>query len=121
MTSPCSRSGEMFALVWLTGEPGSVNLKCDPQWALRAQRRPRRGHPARGLHGEAYRGHIFWDDAFVFPYLDLRMPESCRGRCCSTGGGDCCRPARSAAGAMFPWQVLARCSTGAPDGMAAGR
>ena len=26
--------GKMFALVMLTGEPGSVNLKCDPGWAL---------------------------------------------------------------------------------------
>ena len=25
------------------------------------------GVPARGLHGEAYRGHIFWDELFVFP------------------------------------------------------
>jgi predicted DNA-binding protein (MmcQ/YjbR family) len=26
--------GKMFALVALTGEPGSVTLKCDPDWAL---------------------------------------------------------------------------------------
>ena len=26
--------GKMFALVPLTDEPGSVNLKCDPDWAL---------------------------------------------------------------------------------------
>ena len=26
--------GRMFALVMLTGEPGAVNLKCDPDWAL---------------------------------------------------------------------------------------
>ena len=26
--------GKMFALVTLTGEHGSVNLKCDPDWAL---------------------------------------------------------------------------------------
>jgi predicted DNA-binding protein (MmcQ/YjbR family) len=26
--------GKMFALVMLTGEPGSLNLKCDPDWAL---------------------------------------------------------------------------------------
>ncbi|MBB3037174.1 glycosyl hydrolase family 65 protein [Hoyosella altamirensis] len=32
------------------------------------------GVPARGLHGEAYRGHIFWDDLFVFPVLNLRLP-----------------------------------------------
>jgi predicted DNA-binding protein (MmcQ/YjbR family) len=27
-------AGKMFALVSLAGEPGSVNLKCDPEWAL---------------------------------------------------------------------------------------
>jgi predicted DNA-binding protein (MmcQ/YjbR family) len=27
-------AGKMFALVSLAGEPGSVNLKCDPDWAL---------------------------------------------------------------------------------------
>jgi len=26
--------GRMFALVMLSGEPGSVNLKCDPEWAI---------------------------------------------------------------------------------------
>ena len=34
--------------------------------------------PARGLHGEAYRGHIFWDELFVFPFLNLRFPELTR-------------------------------------------
>jgi predicted DNA-binding protein (MmcQ/YjbR family) len=24
----------MYALVMLAGEPGSVNLKCDPEWAI---------------------------------------------------------------------------------------
>ncbi len=24
---------------------------------------------ARGLHGEAYRGHIFWDELFILPFL----------------------------------------------------
>jgi beta-phosphoglucomutase family hydrolase len=32
------------------------------------------GVPARGWHGEAYRGHIFWDDILVFRFLNLRMP-----------------------------------------------
>jgi len=31
--------------------------------------------PARGLHGEAYRGHIFWDELFIFPILNLRIPS----------------------------------------------
>ncbi|WP_432066112.1 glycoside hydrolase family 65 protein [Streptomyces sp. C10-9-1] len=36
------------------------------------------GVPARGLHGEAYRGHVFWDELFVLPYLNLRFPEVSR-------------------------------------------
>ncbi len=36
------------------------------------------GIPARGLSGEAYRGHVFWDEMFVFPFLTLRMPDLSR-------------------------------------------
>ena len=36
------------------------------------------GVPARGLNGEAYRGHVFWDEIFVMPLLNLRMPEVSR-------------------------------------------
>ncbi len=36
------------------------------------------GVPARGWHGEAYRGHIFWDELFVFPLLNLRLHEITR-------------------------------------------
>ena len=36
------------------------------------------GVPARGLHGEAYRGHIFWDELFIFPVLNLRLPTVTR-------------------------------------------
>jgi alpha,alpha-trehalase len=32
------------------------------------------GVPARGLHGEAYRGHIFWDELFILPFLDFHLP-----------------------------------------------
>ncbi|NYE19708.1 glycoside hydrolase family 65 protein [Microbacterium immunditiarum] len=66
------------------------------------------GIPARGLHGEAYRGHVFWDELFVFPFLNLRMPELTRAlllyryrrltearRIAESIGDD---------GALFPWQ-----------------
>ena len=64
------------------------------------------GVPARGLHGEAYRGHVFWDELFVFPFLNLRCPSS-PGRCCATATGGCRRPARrpgrpGTRGAMYP-------------------
>ena len=28
------------------------------------------GIPARGLHGEAYRGHIFWDELYILPWYN---------------------------------------------------
>ena len=37
------------------------------------------GVPARGLNGEAYRGHVFWDELFVYPFLNFRLPLITRG------------------------------------------
>lgn len=66
------------------------------------------GVPARGLHGEAYRGHVFWDELFVLPYLNLHFPEVSRAllnyryrrlpRACRAAA------AIGRAGAMYPWQ-----------------
>ena len=36
------------------------------------------GTPARGLYGEGYRGHIFWDEIFVYPMLTMRQPALTR-------------------------------------------
>jgi trehalose/maltose hydrolase-like predicted phosphorylase len=36
------------------------------------------GIPARGLHGEAYRGHIFWDELFILPIYNIHLPEVTR-------------------------------------------
>jgi len=33
------------------------------------------GIPARGLHGEAYRGHIFWDELYILPLYHMFLPE----------------------------------------------
>ncbi len=33
------------------------------------------GMPARGWHGEGYRGHIFWDEMIIFPFLNYRSPK----------------------------------------------
>jgi len=66
------------------------------------------GVPARGWHGEAYRGHVFWDEVFVFPFLNFQRPwlasallDYRRERL------DAARASARAAGydgAMFPWQ-----------------
>ena len=33
---------------------------------------------ARGLHGEAYRGHIFWDELFVMPWYSRTFPNAAK-------------------------------------------
>lgn len=66
------------------------------------------GFTARGLHGEAYRGHVFWDELFIAPFYNLHLPEVTRGhlmyrylrlhaarRLAREEGYD---------GAMYPWQ-----------------
>jgi trehalose/maltose hydrolase-like predicted phosphorylase len=66
------------------------------------------GVPARGLHGEAYRGHIFWDELFVLPYLNLHFPEVSRAllRYRHRRLEQACTAAREAGrrGALYPWQ-----------------
>jgi alpha,alpha-trehalase len=66
------------------------------------------GVPSRGWHGEAYRGHIFWDELFIFPLLNLRLPEITRSLLMYRFRRlDRARIAAKEAGyrgAMFPWQ-----------------
>ncbi|MFC2124872.1 glycoside hydrolase family 65 protein [Bacteroidota bacterium] len=66
------------------------------------------GVPPRGWHGEAYRGHIFWDELFIFPLLNLSIPEITRSLLMYRYRR--LPEARYAAqlagfeGAMYPWQ-----------------
>jgi alpha,alpha-trehalase len=66
------------------------------------------GVPSRGWHGEAYRGHIFWDELFIFPLLNLRIPEITRAllKYRYRRLPEARRAARQAgfSGALFPWQ-----------------
>ena len=66
------------------------------------------GLGARGLHGEGYRGHVFWDTLFAFPVLGLRFPEVSRALLAyrSRRLPQARRAAAEAGreGAMFPWQ-----------------
>lgn len=66
------------------------------------------GIPARGLHGEAYRGHVFWDELFVFPFLNYRVPEITRSLLFYRYRRlpQACTRAQEAGykGAMYPWQ-----------------
>jgi trehalose/maltose hydrolase-like predicted phosphorylase len=66
------------------------------------------GIPARGLHGEAYRGHVFWDELFILPYFNRHLPELSRAvlryrhRRLDRARHDAAASGRR--GAMFPWQ-----------------
>ncbi len=66
------------------------------------------GIPSRGWHGEAYRGHILWDELFIFPFLNLRIPELTRSllmyRYRRLGEARHAAQVAGYAGAMFPWQ-----------------
>lgn len=66
------------------------------------------GIPARGWHGEAYRGHIFWDEIFILPLFNISTPEISRSVLMYRYRR--LPEAREAAkkagyeGVMFPWQ-----------------
>ena len=66
------------------------------------------GVPARGLHGEAYHGHVFWDELFIFPTFTGKVPEVTRSllKYRSRRLESARRLARKAGfrGAMYPWQ-----------------
>lgn len=66
------------------------------------------GVPARGWTGEAYQGRIFWDELFIFPFFNYRMPEITRSllmyRYRRLGEARAAAAAAGFKGAMFPWQ-----------------
>ncbi|HAT4483002.1 glycoside hydrolase family 65 protein [Proteus mirabilis] len=63
---------------------------------------------ARGLHGEAYRGHIFWDEIFILPFYIMHFPETARQlllyRYHRLPAARLAARAEGFQGAMFPWQ-----------------
>jgi HAD superfamily hydrolase (TIGR01509 family) len=66
------------------------------------------GVPARGWTGEAYQGHIFWDELFIFPFFNYRVPEITRAlllyRYRRLGEARAAAQRAGYKGAMFPWQ-----------------
>ena len=66
------------------------------------------GIPARGWHGEAYRGHIFWDEMFIFSFFNYRLPQITRSLILYRYRRlpEARRAAREFGykGAMYPWQ-----------------
>jgi len=66
------------------------------------------GIPARGLHGESYRGHIFWDELFILPLFNLHYPQISRSalmyRCRRLDQAMEYAREYGYQGAMYPWQ-----------------
>ena len=66
------------------------------------------GIPARGLTGEAYRGHIFWDELFIMPFYNFQFPETARSalmyRYNRLGAARDAAHQDGHKGAQFPWQ-----------------
>jgi trehalose/maltose hydrolase-like predicted phosphorylase len=66
------------------------------------------GVPARGLNGEAYRGHIFWDELYIYPFLNFRLPRITREllmyRYRRLGEARAAAAEAGYRGAMYPWQ-----------------
>ena len=66
------------------------------------------GVPPRGWTGEAYQGHIFWDELFIFPFFNFRVPEITRAlltyRYRRLGEARVAARVAGYNGAMFPWQ-----------------
>ncbi|MHA1560604.1 MAG: HAD-IA family hydrolase [Promethearchaeota archaeon] len=66
------------------------------------------GIPARGLHGESYRGHIFWDELFILPFYDIHFPDIAKSllmyRYNRLNKAKQLSIESGYKGAMFPWQ-----------------
>jgi beta-phosphoglucomutase family hydrolase len=66
------------------------------------------GIPPRGLHGEAYRGHIFWDELYILPLYNLHFPEVVKSvlmyRYRRLDAARAYAREYGYEGAMFPWQ-----------------
>ena len=75
---------------------------------------------ARGLTGEAYRGHVFWDtDVFVLPFLAATHPAAARAvleyRVRRLPAAFAAARAAGRAGARFPWESASNGSGVTPE------
>jgi len=66
------------------------------------------GIPPRGLHGEAYRGHIFWDELYMLPLFNIQFPDVAKSvlmyRYRRLDAARSYAEEYGYNGAMFPWQ-----------------
>ncbi|TQM05738.1 alpha,alpha-trehalose phosphorylase [Pseudoxanthomonas sp. 3HH-4] len=85
------------------------------------------GTAAKGITGEGYEGHCFWDtEAFVLPVMALTAPDVARAMLMYRyrtldGARDTARAMNHPRGALYPWRTIAgrECSAHYPSGSAA--
>ncbi|MBR1407465.1 MAG: glycoside hydrolase family 65 protein [Clostridia bacterium] len=81
---------------------------------------------AKGLSGEGYEGHVFWDsEVYVFPFFLWTQPEKARGMLTYRwrllpAARENARTLGMAKGALFPWRTISggECSAFFPAGTA---
>ena len=81
---------------------------------------------AKGLSGEGYEGHVFWDsEVYVFPYFLWTQPEKARGMLeyrwrLLPAARENARTLGMQKGALFPWRTISggECSAFFPAGTA---
>lgn len=102
-------------------------LRCNSFHILQSVGRDgERNIAAKGLSGEGYEGHYFWDaEVFVIPALLHSRPEICRALLCYRiahldGARARARELNHKKGALFPWRTIggSECSTFFPAGTA---
>jgi alpha,alpha-trehalose phosphorylase len=118
-------------------ETADVRVEGDPdaERALRfnlfhlfqsASRDAASGTAAKGLTGEGYEGHVFWDtEAFVLPALVFLAPDLARRALVFRAGQlegarETARALNHPRGALYPWRTIAgrECSAHYPSGSA---
>lgn len=64
--------------------------------------------PSRGIHGEAYRGNLMWDELYIFPVINYMKPSITQNmlkyRFYRMGEAKRSAASHHYKGAMFPWQ-----------------
>ncbi|MDF1566757.1 MAG: family 65 glycosyl hydrolase, partial [Spirochaetaceae bacterium] len=86
----------------------------------------RAGIPAKGLSGEGYEGHYFWDtEIYMFPFLLYTRPEAARSillfrHSTLPGAREQARILGHQRGAAYPWRTISgrECSAYYPSGSA---
>lgn len=84
---------------------------CIFQLAQASARADGSGIPAKGLTGDGYEGHYFWDsEVYVVPFLSLTCPEKARNairfRYSQLEQARARAGEMSVAGALFPWRTI---------------